>query len=132
MEPYFERVESHLGVGPSVAAVRRADRRGDAARLRRARLEARALLRNAPGCEASGFCHLGCRSDARKSTNLSYLPPALERGALLFTGLKAERVLVENGRATGLEGIASERQRGSASGPGRWSSPAEPSPRRSS
>ena len=64
------------------------------------------LLRNAPGCEASGFCHLGCRSDARKSTNLSYLPPAMERGALLFTGLRAERVLVENGRATGLEGVA--------------------------
>ncbi len=70
-----------------------------------------ALIRNAPGCEASNFCHLGCRSEARKSTNISYVPPALERGAMLFTGLKAERVLVENGRATGIEGRAANGNR---------------------
>src|SRR5262252_3694951 len=106
MERYFERVETHLGVGP-------ASRRylGPIAEVMQRGCDALGwthgeLLRNAPGCEASGFCHLGCRSDARKSTNLSYLPPALERGAQLFTGLKAERVLVENGRAIGIEGSA--------------------------
>ncbi len=106
MEPYFERVETHLGVAPSsrrhVGPIAEVMQRGcDALGWKHGQ-----LLRNAPGCEASGFCHLGCRSDARKSTNLSYLPPALERGAMLFTGLKAERVLVENGRATGVEGTA--------------------------
>jgi choline dehydrogenase-like flavoprotein len=106
MEPYFDRVEAHLGVGPS-------SRRhvGPAAEMMQRGCDALGwkhglLLRNAPGCEASGFCHVGCRTDARKSTNLSYLPPAVERGALLFTGLKAERVLVENGRARGIEGVA--------------------------
>ncbi len=106
MAPYFEQVEAHLGVGPAsrrwVGPIAEVMQRGcDALGWKHG-----LLLRNAPGCEASGFCHLGCRSDARKSTNLSYLPPALERGALLFTGLKAERVLLENGRATGVEGIA--------------------------
>jgi len=106
MAAYFERVETHLGVAP-------ASRRyvGPIAEVMQRGCDALGwthglLLRNAPGCEASGFCHLGCRSDARKSTNLSYLPPALERGALLFTGLRAERVLLENGRAAGLEGVA--------------------------
>jgi choline dehydrogenase-like flavoprotein len=111
MAPYFEQVETHLGVGPSsrrwVGPIAEVMQRGcDALGWKHG-----VLLRNAPGCEASGFCHLGCRSDARKSTNLSYLPPALERGALLFTGLKAERVLLENGRATGLEGVAANGNR---------------------
>lgn len=111
MAPYFEQVEAHLGVGPAsrrwVGPIAEVMQRGcDALGWKHG-----LLLRNAPGCEASGFCHLGCRSDARKSTNLSYLPPALERGALLFTGLKAERVLLENGRATGLEGVAANGNR---------------------
>jgi choline dehydrogenase-like flavoprotein len=106
MAPYFDRVEAHLGVGPS--SVRHV---GPIAELMQRGCDALGwkhglLLRNAPGCEASGFCHVGCRSDARKSTNLSYVPPALERGALLFTGLRAEQVLLENGRATGIEGVA--------------------------
>ncbi len=107
MEPYFQRVENHLGVGPSsrkhIGPIGEAMQRGcDALGWTHG-----ALIRNAPGCEAAGFCHLGCRSEARKSTNLSYVPPALERGALLFTGLKAERVLMEKGRAIGIEGRAS-------------------------
>ena len=111
MEPYFQRVERHLGVGPSdrkyVGPIGEVMRRGcDALGWTHG-----ALIRNAPGCEASGFCHLGCRSDARRSTNISYVPPALERGAMLFTGMKAERVLVENGRAVGLEGKAANGNR---------------------
>ncbi|MGZ6098921.1 MAG: GMC family oxidoreductase N-terminal domain-containing protein [Myxococcaceae bacterium] len=111
MVPYFERVENHLGVGPSarkhIGPLGEAMQRGcDALGWTHG-----ALIRNAPGCEASNFCHLGCRSEARKSTNISYVPPALERGAMLFTGLKAERVTLENGRATGLEGRAANGNR---------------------
>jgi len=106
LAPYFDRVEAHLGVGPSsqrhVGPIAELMQRGcDALGWKHGM-----LLRNAPGCEASGFCHLGCRTDARKSTNVSYLPPALERGSLLFTGLKAEQVTLENGRATGIEAVA--------------------------
>ncbi len=64
------------------------------------------VMRNAPGCDGSGFCDFGCRTDAKKGTNLAYVPPALERGAMLFTGLRAERVLLESGRAVGIEGVA--------------------------
>jgi len=106
MARYFEQVEAHLEVGPSsrrhVGPIADVMQRGcDALGWKHGQ-----LIRNAPGCEASGFCHVGCRSDARRSTNLSYVPPALERGALLFTGLKADRVVVESGRATGIEGRA--------------------------
>jgi choline dehydrogenase-like flavoprotein len=111
MTPYFERVEAHLQVGPSsrrhVGPIADVFQRGcDALHWKHGY-----LLRNAPGCEASGFCDFGCRTDARRSTNVVYLPPALERGSLLFTGLKAEQLLQENGRAAGIEGVASNGKR---------------------
>jgi choline dehydrogenase-like flavoprotein len=61
------------------------------------------IRRNAPDCDGSGFCDFGCRQEARRSTQIAYLPPALERGAVLFAGARARRVLVENGRAVGIE-----------------------------
>lgn len=65
-----------------------------------------AINRNAPGCNGSGFCDFGCRTGAKKGTDLGYVPPALERGSLLVTGLRADRVLLEGGRAVGIEGFA--------------------------
>lgn len=104
MRPYFERVERTLSVeladakaaGPIAEIMARGC---DAHGWKHARMH-----RNAPGCQGEGFCDFGCRTDARKSTNLSYIPPALEKGGMLFTGLKATRILVEQGRAVGIEG----------------------------
>jgi choline dehydrogenase-like flavoprotein len=61
------------------------------------------IRRNAPDCDGSGFCDFGCRQDARRSTQIAYLPPALERGAVLFASARARRVIVEGGRAVGIE-----------------------------
>ena len=103
MAPAFERVESILQTQPAqrqhIGRIADIFERGcDALGWSHF-----AIVRNAPGCEGSGFCDFGCRTDARRSTNISYVPPALERGAMLFTGLRAERVLRENGRAVGVE-----------------------------
>jgi choline dehydrogenase-like flavoprotein len=105
MEPYFRKVESILQVEPAkrqfVGKIADVFARGcDALGWSHF-----AIPRNAPGCEGSGFCDFGCRTDARRSTNISYIPPALEKGAMLFTKLRADRVLVEGGRAVGIEGV---------------------------
>ena len=103
MEPHFQRVESILMTEPAkrqfVGKIADVFEKGcDAHGWHHF-----AFVRNAPGCEGSGFCDFGCRTDARRSTNISYVPPALEKGAMLFTGLRASRVIVENGRAVGVE-----------------------------
>jgi choline dehydrogenase-like flavoprotein len=105
MQPYFERVERALSVEPaaraSVGPIADIMARGcDALGWKHS-----IMLRNAPGCGGEGFCDFGCRTDARKSTNLSYIPPALEKGSMLVTGLRATRVIVESGRAVGIEGV---------------------------
>ena len=62
-----------------------------------------AVPRNAPGCDGKGFCDFGCRTDARLGTNLSYVPAALGQGALLLTEGRVDRVVIEGGRAVGVE-----------------------------
>jgi choline dehydrogenase-like flavoprotein len=111
MEPHFQRVESILDVTPAaqpeVGRIAGVIARGcDALGWRHF-----AIRRNARGCTGLGFCDLGCGTDARRSTNLSYIPPALEQGAILFTGFRVERVLVERGRAVGVEGVSASGRR---------------------
>jgi choline dehydrogenase-like flavoprotein len=67
-----------------------------------------AIQRNAPGCNGSGFCDFGCRTGAKRGTDIAYVPPALERGSILLTGLRAEHVILEGGRAVGVEGITND------------------------
>ncbi|MBA3500939.1 MAG: GMC family oxidoreductase, partial [Deltaproteobacteria bacterium] len=60
------------------------------------------LKRNAPACDGKGVCCFGCPTDAKRSTNVSYIPLALRAGAELFPGAKVTRILVERGRACGV------------------------------
>ena len=106
MARHFDRVESELQVTPAerrvIGPIADVMARGcDALGWSHA-----PVRRNAPECDGSGFCDLGCRTDARRGTNLSYIPPALEKGAVLLTRLRADRVMVEGGRAVGIEGLS--------------------------
>lgn len=63
------------------------------------------LSRNAPGCDGQGLCAFGCPTDAKRSTNVSYVPRALAAGATCATGARVDRVVVEGGRAVGVEAV---------------------------
>jgi len=108
LAPHLDAVEAVLGVTP----VRPDLQSGNAAVIARGadRLGLRhgPLSRNAPDCDGSGLCPFGCPTDAKRSTNVSYVPLALGSNADLYTGLRAERVIVRDGRALGVE-VRSER-----------------------
>jgi hypothetical protein len=102
MDPYYERVEAMLrverarfeltgGVGRVVA--RGAEKLG---------LSHRPVDRNAPGCDGQGVCCFGCPTAAKRSTDVSYVPAALERGAQLVTAARVEGIDVVAGRARGV------------------------------
>ena len=63
------------------------------------------LPRNAPGCDGQGVCPVGCPTDARRSTNVSYLPRALRAGAFVFTGMKVTRLLRRGRRVAVVEAL---------------------------
>ncbi|MFZ5446188.1 MAG: GMC family oxidoreductase N-terminal domain-containing protein [Myxococcota bacterium] len=104
LAPHYEEVERLLEVGPSSAAAL-----GKPAQLIAKGCDAlgyshHPLARNAPGCDGQGLCCFGCPTDAKRSTNVSWVPKALDRGAQLLTGFKVEQVLVERGAAVGVKG----------------------------
>ena len=61
------------------------------------------LPRCAKDCEGFGSCAIGCPSGSKQSMDVSYMPAALEAGAELFTRCRAERIIIENGKACGVE-----------------------------
>ena len=103
LAPYFQRVEDILEVAPAadkhLGGIAKVIARGSD------RLGWRhgALLRNAPDCEGKGTCVFGCPTDAKRSTNVSYVPRALKAGTQLITGAKVDKILIENGRAVGVQ-----------------------------
>ncbi len=100
LDSYAERVEGFLGVNP----VPQLNRANALFKLGTEKMgyEGSVLTRNAKNCQGAGRCYLGCPNDAKQAMNVSYIPDALRRGAVVYTRARARRVLVENGRAVGV------------------------------
>lgn len=102
LAPYYERVESMLGVAPGnplhLGAIAGIIARG----AEHLKLSHKALLRNAPDCDGQGVCCFGCPTGAKRSTDVSYIPAALGKGAELITGARVDFVDIVAGRARGV------------------------------
>jgi acyl-CoA reductase-like NAD-dependent aldehyde dehydrogenase/choline dehydrogenase-like flavoprotein len=69
------------------------------------RLIVRNADRSAYDPASAGYMGFGDQSGAKLSTQKTYLADAAERGADLIPNCRARRIIVENGRAAGLEAI---------------------------
>lgn len=103
LAPYFEKVERELGVAPAPKQYLGGAARVVARGADRLGWSHHPLLRNAPECDGQGVCVFGCPTDAKRSTNVSYVPKALLASAIVVTEATARRVIVEGGRAAGVE-----------------------------
>ena len=64
------------------------------------------LPRNVRGCtqdDACGYCGYGCRTGAKQSTLVTFLPDAVARGARIVVDCDVRRVVIAAGQATGVE-----------------------------
>ncbi len=61
------------------------------------------IFRNAGNCVQCSSCPFGCEIDAKRGMHVSYLPRAVAAGARVRAGVQANRVLLEGGRAVGVE-----------------------------
>ena len=61
------------------------------------------IFRNAGSCVQCSSCPFGCEIDAKRGMHVSYLPRAVASGARLRANVAVDRVLVEDGRAIGVE-----------------------------
>jgi choline dehydrogenase-like flavoprotein len=63
------------------------------------------IFRNAGSCVQCSSCPFGCAIDAKRGMHVSYLPRAVAAGARIRAGVEVTKVLMENGRAVGVEGL---------------------------
>jgi choline dehydrogenase-like flavoprotein len=103
LDPDFAEAEEFLRVTP--LDPERMGRNGQLAMEGAAAIGASGgpISRNAGNCVQCSSCPFGCRIDAKRGMHVSYLPRAVAAGARLRTGVEAHRILVEDGRAAGVQ-----------------------------
>ncbi|HEY5976809.1 MAG TPA: GMC family oxidoreductase [Solirubrobacterales bacterium] len=103
LDPYFVEAEEFLRVTP--LDPERMGRNGQLAMEGAMAIGASSgpISRNAGSCVQCSSCPYGCEIDAKRAMHVSYVPRAVAAGARLRTGAEARRVIVENGRAVGVE-----------------------------
>jgi choline dehydrogenase-like flavoprotein len=104
LDPHFDAVGKFLGIAPTPENVlgkrnllfkEGCDRLGYASEP---------VMRNVVGCRGSGECFTGCRTRAKQSMDVSYVPAAIRAGAKVLTSVRVEQVLTDGARATGVAG----------------------------
>jgi len=65
-------------------------------------------VRGCPQDDECGYCGMGCRRAAKQSTLVTYLQDAFARGARIVVHSDVRRVILERGRAVGVEATVSQ------------------------
>jgi choline dehydrogenase-like flavoprotein len=103
MKKYFDRVERVQRVQPVPEHLLGENARRFRAGAQALGVRGEPMRRMIEGCRGCGVCDFGCPSDAKLGTNLTYLPRAQRAGTTIYGHTRAERILVEDGRARGIE-----------------------------
>src|SRR4051794_25551622 len=103
LDPYFRRVERELNVVQVPAEI--AGRNANVVRRGAEKLgwSGDFIWRNVRGCVGSGVCNFGCPTSAKQHVGLTYVPRAWDAGAVTYTGTRARRITMRQGRARGVE-----------------------------
>jgi len=104
LDPHFDAIGDFLGIAATPDAVQ--GRRNllfrDACRA--LGVSSEPIARNVKGCRGSGECFTGCRSRAKQSMDVSYVPAALRAGARVMTSLQVQSIRHSGRRVTGVAG----------------------------
>jgi choline dehydrogenase-like flavoprotein len=102
LTPYYERVERAIGVARVPEELAGANARIARRGAERLGWSGRFLDRNARGCVGSGVCAFGCPTGAKQHAGETYMNAAHAAGATTYACTRATRVVIEDGRATGV------------------------------
>lgn len=90
LDPYFPKVEKQLGVCvPDRSLLSKSALKFDEGMQKLRGEQTFILPRNAPNCSAKGLCCFCCPTKAKQSTDIAYLPEAVQHGLQLMIGTKA-------------------------------------------
>lgn len=100
--PWFEMVERRLSISAWYVPPNANNEilRSGASKLG---IATQVMRRNVNACWNLGYCGTGCPTNAKQSMLVTTLPAALELGATIYYGLRAERLTFAGDKVTGLE-----------------------------
>lgn len=102
LEPHFDALEHELNVHAVLDDALGENNRKFIEQGQKEGIAPSRMRRYERGCKGSGRCMTGCPSAAKQGMSVTYVPWALARGARIFTSCRADKVLVEGGRAVGV------------------------------
>lgn len=102
LAPYYARAEQHLSVHINEEYEINANSRQLRAGAQKLGWSVKPLARNTKTCALTGHCLSGCKTDRKQSMLVTYVPWALQKGAQLYSNTRAERIMTDGGRATGV------------------------------
>lgn len=105
LDDAFAQIESELEVTETSPSLFGGNAEHMAEACRVLGLPGQPMTRNAARCKGSARCLQGCPGEARQSMDVSYIPRAQRDGARLLTLARIDRVIIEWGRAVGVEGV---------------------------
>ncbi|MFN2525805.1 MAG: GMC family oxidoreductase N-terminal domain-containing protein [Actinomycetota bacterium] len=109
-EESLDEVSERLGVNSDSSAAGKRDQLMEEG-LKRLGWHVDQMPRAVRGCtqdEQCGYCGFGCRLGAKQSTMRTYLQDAQQSGARLITDADVRKVIIKDGRATGVEARVGE------------------------
>jgi choline dehydrogenase-like flavoprotein len=105
LEPHYHQVEKRLNISPWQQPHNRNNqllRHG----MDKLGWHNDVIARNVKGCESIGACGLGCPIDAKQSMLVTSIPAALQRGALLLSGVRAQNLHQQGDKIAWLDTVA--------------------------
>ncbi len=106
LEAAYEDVERRLSVREVPAAMRSESTRRFVEGAAKLGIRMDPIRRNTgDDCEGNARCNFACPVGAKRSVDVAYLPSATASGARVVSDALVRRVIVENGRAAGVEGV---------------------------
>lgn len=105
MAPWFEKMEQRLGVAPWMVPP---NPNNDVIRKGCEQLgySWHVIPRNVRGCWNLGYCGMGCPTNAKQSMMVTTIPATLEKGGELLYLARAEKLLINGDKVTGLHCVA--------------------------
>jgi hypothetical protein len=116
LAPLFDQIEQVMNVMPVPWEIIGKNAEVFDRGVRALGLHGEPIRRNIKGCRGCGACAFGCPSDAKQAMHLSYLPLACASGARIFARCRAEQLVIEHGRAVGVEATILDRHGDQARG----------------
>jgi choline dehydrogenase-like flavoprotein len=102
MAPWFEKMEQRLGVAPWIMPP---NFNNDVIRVGCDKLgyHWKVIPRNVRGCWNLGYCGMGCPTNAKQSMLVTTIPATLEKGGELLYLARADKLLIEGDKVTGIQ-----------------------------